>query len=165
MMPAGGSRDSWLFDDDDRSFMAIALGEARDTGRAGEVPVGAVIVADGREIARAGNLREHAADPTGHAEIRVLRAAALRSGDWRLPGHTLYVTLEPCPMCVAACRQARIDLLVWGAADPRIGACGTVLDLAEDARLGPPLAHRGGLGAQTSEELLRSFFEKRRRTS
>ncbi|MCP4594064.1 MAG: nucleoside deaminase, partial [bacterium] len=83
-------------------------------------------------------------------------------GDWRLPGHTLYVTLEPCPMCISACRQARLDLVVWGANDRVQGACGTVLDLAEDPRFGVPLAHRGGLAAADAGRLLQEFFAKQR---
>jgi len=153
----------WVFDDADRAFMAVALEEAREAAERGEVPVGAVVVRGGEIVARAGNQRQHAHDPAGHAEILALREAARAGGDWRLEECTLYVTLEPCPMCVAACRQARVDLVVWGAADPAMGACGTVLDLAEDPRLGPPLAHRGGLAADDSSTMLRAFFAGRRR--
>ena len=152
----------WLFDGADRRYMAEAMAEAIAAGSRGEVPVGAVVVCDGEVVARAGNRREGSADPTAHAELLALRAAGTASGDWRLGRCTLYVTLEPCPMCVAACRQARLGLLVWGAEDPRAGACGTMLDLAEDPRLGPPLAHRGGLAAQDASDLLRAFFAKRR---
>ncbi len=155
----------WVFDDTDRRFMTEALAEARAAAERGEVPVGAVIVSAGEIITRASNQRRRPADPAGHAEILALRAAAARLGDWRLPSCTLYVTLEPCPMCVSACRQARLDLVVWGAADEVLGACGSVLDLAEDARLGPPLAHRGGLLAEDSSQLLRQFFAKRRSSS
>ncbi len=95
----------------------------------------------------------------------MLREAASVRRDWRLEGCTLYVTLEPCPMCVSACRQARVDLVVWGAADPVMGACGTVLDLAEHPRLGPPLATRGGLEAEAAAALLRGFFANRRLSS
>ncbi len=158
--------EDWLFDEADRHFMEAALEEAREAAARGEVPVGAVVVdADRREVARAGNRRQSAPDPAGHAEILALREAARRQGDWRLEGCTLYVTLEPCPMCVAACRQARLDLVVWGAPDPVLGACGTVADLAEDPRLGPPLAYRGGLLAEASSELLRAFFAKRRKNA
>jgi tRNA(adenine34) deaminase len=145
--------------------MAIALNEARGALAANEVPVGAVMVRDGEVIARAGNTRHRRADPLGHAELEVLREAARSSGDWRLEGCTLYVTLEPCPMCVFACRQARLDLVVWGARDRRLGACGSVADLAEDPRFGPPLAHRGGLEQGKSRKLLEGFFAKRRRSS
>ncbi len=158
--------EDWLFDDEDRRFMEAALEEAREAAARGEVPVGAVVVdADRREVARAGNRRQSVPDPAGHAEILALREAARNQGDWRLEGCTLYVTLEPCPMCVAACRQARLDLVVWGAPDPVLGACGTVADLAEDPRLGPPLAQRGGLLAEASSELLRAFFAKRRKNA
>lgn len=145
--------------------MAMALAEAEAAGERGDVPVGAVLVRDGDEVARAGNRRHQDHDPTAHAEMLVLREAARRAGDWRLEGHTLYVSLEPCPMCVAACRQARLELVVWGAADPVAGACGSTLDLAEHPRLGRPLAHRGGLGADASSELLRRFFAKQREPS
>lgn len=155
----------WVFDDADHSFMAAALAEAESAGRRGEVPVGAVITRGGEIIAGAGNRRQKSADPSGHAEILAMRAGGEIVGDWRLEGCTLYVTLEPCPMCASACRQARLDLLIWGAEDPQAGACGTVLDLAGDPRLGPPLAHRGGLDADISRELLRRFFAKHRRSS
>lgn len=157
--------EDWLFSDDDRRCMALALDEARAAAGRGEVPVGAVVARDGEVIARAGNRRQAPADPLGHAELLVLREAARRVGDWRLGGCTVYVTLEPCPMCTSACRQARLDLVVWGVSDPRMGACGTVVDLAEDPRLGPPLAHRGGLGAEASRQLLEGFFAKRRHSS
>ena len=142
--------------------MAAALDEARAAARRGEVPVGAVVVRSGDIVAREGNRRRELADPSAHAEILALRTAGGTLGDWRLTDCTLYVTLEPCPMCVAACRQARLDLVVWGAVDPTMGACGSALDLAEDPRLGPPLAHRGGLGAEESQRLLRDFFAKQR---
>ncbi len=155
----------WVFDDADRTAMAAALAEARAAAERDEVPVGAVVVADGRIVARAGNRRHGDHDPAGHAELIALRAAAALRGDWRLDGCSLYVTLEPCPMCVTACRQARLDLVVWGAPDPVAGACGSVIDLAEDPRLGPPLATRGGLAAETSRVLLAGFFAKRRNSS
>jgi tRNA(adenine34) deaminase len=155
----------WIFDDEDRRFMALALAEARAASSSGEIPVGCVVVRRGDVVGRAGNRRRHTGDPAAHAEILALRDAGTRIGDWRLDGCTLYVTLEPCPMCVSACRQARIDLIVWGAADPTMGACGTVIDLAEDPRLGPPVAHRGGLEADACGEILRSFFANSRRSS
>ncbi len=158
--------EDWLFDEADRRLMEAALAEAREAAARGEVPVGAVVAdASRRLVARAGNRRQGDADPAGHAEILALREAARAAGDWRLAGHTLYVTLEPCPMCVAACRQARLDLVVWGAPDPVLGACGSVADLAEDPRLGPPQAHRGGLLAGEASALLRDFFAKRRKNA
>ena len=154
----------WVFDDRDRSFMAAALDEAAAAADHGEVPVGAVIVRQGRIIARTGNRRERDHDPLGHAELLALRQAARHLGDWRLEGCVMYVTLEPCPMCTAACRQARLDLVVWGAADERLGACGSVLNIADDPRLGPALAQRGGLEADQCSRLLRRFFAKQRRS-
>ena len=156
---------SWVFNDGDRSFMGEALEEAAAAGAREEVPVGAVLVSDGAVIARAGNRREELQDPTAHAEILVLGAAGRRFGDWRLDAATLYVTLEPCPMCLEACRQARVALVVWGAPDPIMGACGSVLDAAEDPRLHPPVAQRGGLLADASSTLLKEFFAKRRLSS
>jgi len=157
--------ESWLFDETDHRFMAEALAEARAAAARGEVPVGAVLVRNGEIVARAGNRRQELHDVTAHAELLVLRQGGAMLGDWRLEGCTLYVTLEPCPICTAACRQARLELVVWAAADSRLGACGSVIDLAEDARLGPTLAQRGGLGASAARDLLRSFFAKRRETS
>ena len=156
---------NWVFDDHDHRYMAQALDEARAAGELGEVPVGCVVVKGGKIIARAGNRRQQSNDPSAHAEILALGAAGERLGGWRLEGCTLYVTLEPCPMCVSACRQARVNLIVWGASDPSLGACGTVLDLAEDPRLGPPVAHRGGLAAEASSQFLQSFFTKSRHSS
>jgi tRNA(adenine34) deaminase len=155
----------WVFHDDDRRFMAEALADAEAAALRGEVPVGAVITRDGEIIARAGNQRQEKADPTAHAELITLRAAGRVIGDWRLEDCTLYVTLEPCAMCTAACREARLQLVIWGAADEREGACGSVLDLAADPRLGSLLAHRGGLEAERSRRLLKSFFAKQRQSS
>jgi len=155
----------WVFDGDDHRFMGLALAEAQSAAERGEVPVGCVITYRGEVIARAGNLKQEPHDPAGHAEIRALRAAGEFVGDWRLEDCTLYVTLEPCPMCISSCRQARIDLVVWGAPDPVLGACGSVIDLAEDPRLGRLLAQRGGLRAEESRDLLQSFFTKTRNSS
>jgi len=155
----------WLFDDADHRFMGLALDEARAAAERGEVPVGCVVTRQGEIISRAGNHRQGTSDPAGHAEIRALRAAGQIIGDWRLECCTLYVTLEPCTMCVSACRQARLDLVVWGTPDPMLGACGSAIELAEDPRLGRPLAHRGGLRAEECRDLLQSFFSKTRRSS
>ena len=155
----------WVFDEVDRAHMSEALAEAEKAGLRDEIPVGAVVVHDGVIIAREGNRRRESADPCAHAEILALREAGRVVGDWRLSRCTLYVTLEPCAMCTAACRQARLDLVVWGADDPQGGACGTTLDIAEDPRLGAPLAHRGGLCADASRELLQRFFAKQRGSS
>ena len=155
----------WVFDDADRGLMELALEQARAARDRGEVPVGAVLSRAGAVLAAAGNHRQHHGDVSGHAEILVLREAGAALGDWRLDGCTLHVTLEPCPMCVAACRQARLELVVWGADDPRQGACGSAVDLAAEPRLGRPLAHRGGLMADESRRLLAAFFANRRRSS
>ena len=152
----------WVWDDTDRRFMRTALDEAIAAAERDEVPVGAVVVRRGRVIAAAGNRRHELGDPTAHAEILAIRAAAESSGDHRLTDCTLYVTLEPCPMCVTVCRQARLGLVIWGADDPEAGACGTVVDFAADRRLGPALANRGGLEADRSARLLKDFFAKRR---
>ena len=156
---------SWVFDEADHAFMEEALVEAAAAGVRGEAPVGAILVSDDAIIARSGNRREELHDPTAHAEILVLGAAGREIGDWRLDGATLYVTLEPCPMCLEACRHARLSLVVWGAPDPVMGACGSVIDAAEDPRLHPPIAQRGGLLADTASRLLKEFFAKRRLSS
>jgi tRNA(adenine34) deaminase len=155
----------WVFDETDRTFMERALLQARSAAGRGEVPVGAVLVRDGEILAEAGNERQSVHDVSAHAEILALRRAGAAAGDWRLEGCTMYVTLEPCAMCVAACRQARLRLVVWGAPDSRAGACSSTLGLAEDPRLGPPLAHRGGLLCGASRDLLVEFFANRRQSS
>lgn len=145
----------------DLAFMQMALAEARAAGAAGEVPVGAVLVKDGALIARAHNRPIADQDPTAHAEIRVLRAAARSLGNYRLPDTTLYVTLEPCPMCVGAMLHARVARVVYAADDPKTGALGGAVDL-----LGAALPHRfevaRGVLAEPCAELLRAFFRARR---
>jgi tRNA(adenine34) deaminase len=153
----------WVFDEDDDRHMRSALDEARAAAARDEVPVGAVVVRGGEIIARAGNRRHELGDPTAHAEVLAIRMAAEAVGDFRLDGCTLYVTLEPCAMCITTCRQARLDLVIWGADDPKAGGCGSMIDLAGDRRLGPPIAHRGGLAAEPARALLEDFFAKRRR--
>lgn len=155
----------WVFDADDRSFMVAALAEAEAAAARGEVPVGAVVTRGGEIIARCGNRRQEESDPAAHAEVIALREAGREIGDWRLSDCTLYVTLEPCLMCAAACREARLQLVIWGAEDERAGAFGSVIDLAADPRLGPSLAHRGGLEADRCRELLLRFFAKQRQSS
>lgn len=143
-------------------FMRIALGEARMAATSGEVPVGAVIERGGEVIAAAGNEREEKKDPTAHAEMIAIRLAARKLGGWRLPGCTIYVTIEPCPMCAGAIYQARLDRLVYGAPDPKAGACGTLMDLVRDERLNHQVDVVGGVLAEESAALLREFFSSRR---
>jgi tRNA(adenine34) deaminase len=143
--------------------MRQALDCARDAYALGEVPVGAVLVdADGGVLARAANAPIATHDPTAHAEIIVLRAAGQLLRNYRLPGCTLYVTLEPCAMCVGALVHARIARLVFGATDPKTGACGSVFDLAANPRMNHRITVMGGVLAEDSAELLRRFFAARR---
>jgi tRNA(adenine34) deaminase len=146
----------------DRHWMAMALRLAVTAGRRGEVPVGAVVVRDGRVVGRAGNASIATSDPAGHAEVRALRAAARRAGNHRLPGATLYVTLEPCAMCMGAAVQARIARLVYGCPDPKGGAAGSLYDLARDGRLNHRMAVTAGVGAPAARDLLQGFFRARR---
>ena len=147
---------------DDEAAMAIALDEARAALEHGEVPVGAVALVDGEVVARAHNERERRGDPTAHAEVLVLRAAAELLGGWRLGDVTLVVTLEPCPMCAGALVAARVGRLVFGAPDPRAGACGSLYNLCADPRLNHELPLTGGVRAEESAALLAAFFVERR---
>lgn len=143
--------------------MRLALTLANQAEAAGEVPVGAVVVRDGEVIGEGWNRPIGTHDPTAHAEIVALRAAAGLVGNYRLPGTTLYVTLEPCPMCAGAIIHARVDRVVFGANDPRAGAAGTVFDLLpSDDRFNHTVRCSGGVLAAESGELLRSFFRARR---
>ncbi len=148
--------------DDDRNFMRLALDLAIGAGETGEVPVGSVVVRDGEVIGQAGNGRERAGDPTAHAEILALRQAAEAVGSWRLSGATIYVTLEPCPMCAGALVLARVSRLVYGAPDPKAGACGSLYNLCQDPRLNHEVAVvRGVLGAEAGAVLSKWFLAKR----
>lgn len=147
---------------EDRYWMSLALQEAERGQEAGEVPVGAVVVLDGRCLARAHNAPIGERDPTGHAEIRVLREAAQRLANYRLPGTTLYVTLEPCPMCVGAMVHARVARLVYGAPDPRTGAAGGALDLVSHPSHNHRIEVTGGVEAERAAAMLREFFRLRR---
>ncbi len=147
---------------DDLDFMRAALDRARAAEAAGEVPVGAVLVRDGEIIGRARNRPIEANDPTAHAEILALREAAAAAGNYRLPDTTLYVTLEPCPMCAGALVHARVSRLVYGAADPRAGAAGSVFDLVRSEALNHRMEVRAGVLADESRELLQGFFRARR---
>lgn len=142
--------------------MRLALAEARDAAERDEVPVGAVLVHAGRVIASRGNERELRHDPTAHAEMLVLRDAAALLGGWRVLDATLYVTLEPCPMCAGALVQARVARLVYGATDPKGGAAGTVLDLTSHPVLNHVVEVAGGILADEAAAILREFFEERR---
>ena len=146
----------------DEAAMRLALAEARAAAAEGEVPVGAVVVQGGRVIAAGRNAPITASDPTAHAEIAALRAAAARLGNYRLEGCTLYVTLEPCAMCAGAMLHARLDRMVYGASDPKTGAAGSVLDLFGDPRLNHRTQAQGGVLADECGALLREFFEPRR---
>ncbi len=153
----------WAFDDADRDAMRRALELAAAAAAAGDVPVGAVVVdADGAVVGAAGNRREQDHDPTAHAEVLALRQAAARLGRWRLGGCTLFVTVEPCAMCAAACVLARLDCVVWGAADPKAGFAGSLANLLDDDRLNHRVAWRSGLLAADSAALLDRFFAKLR---
>lgn len=147
---------------DDDGFMGLALEAARRAGAAGEVPVGAVVVIASQVVAAAANRREELADPTAHAEILALREAAAASGTWRLSEATLYVTLEPCPMCAGALVAARLGRLVFGAADPKAGACGSLYNLCADPRLNHELPVRAGVRAGECSEVLSGWFAARR---
>jgi tRNA(adenine34) deaminase len=152
--------------DTDRSaherLMGMAIEQARHAERHDDVPIGAVVARDGEPLAAAGNERELRRDPTAHAEVLAIRAAAEALGGWRLPGTTLYVTLEPCAMCAGAIVLARIPTVVFGAPDPKAGAAGSVLDVLVE----PALNHRpmvtGGVLETECAALLSSFFAARR---
>lgn len=142
--------------------MREAMGLAHEAESLGEVPVGAVVVRDGVIVGRGFNAPISSHDPSAHAEVRALRDAALRLANYRLPGCTLYVTLEPCAMCAGAIQHARIARLVYGAPDPKTGACGSVVNLFDEARLNHHAEIVGGVLAEECGDLLRAFFAARR---
>ena len=146
----------------DRAFMALALEQAQLAWQHGEVPVGAVVVCDGAVIATGFNQPIGQHDPTAHAEIVALRAAAEHLGNYRLPGCTLYVTLEPCVMCSGAMMHARLARVVYAAQDPKTGACGSVLDLFAEEKLNHHAAVEGGVLADEASTMLKAFFAERR---
>jgi tRNA(adenine34) deaminase len=146
----------------DLTFMQRALDLARKAERAGEVPVGAVIVRDGRIIAEGANCPIGSRDPTAHAEMIALRAASAASDSYRLTGTTLYATLEPCAMCAGAMVHARVQRLVYGATDPRAGAAGSVFDIVRSAALNHRIDCTSGVLAEDCGTLLREFFAARR---
>lgn len=145
--------------------MRIALAEAMAAGASGDVPVGAVVVdADGSLLGRGRNAREAMGDPTAHAELLALRAAAAAQGQWRLSGHTLVTTLEPCTMCAGALVLARVDRLVYGTPDPKAGAAGSLWDVVRDRRLNHRPEVLSGVLAAECGAVLRDFFAARRPT-
>jgi len=147
---------------EDELMMELALKEALKSEALGEVPVGAVLTGSGKVIAGAGNIVRTGCDPVGHAEIRVLQKAAQRLHNYRLPGTTLYVTLEPCAMCAAALVHARIARLVFGAEDPKGGGVISRYGIGRDGRLNHSFAVSGGVLEGRCRLLLRNFFQKRR---
>ncbi len=145
--------------------MGEALAEAERAEAIGEVPVGAVVVYDGGIVGRGHNRRETSFDPTSHAEILALRDASEKLQRWRLTGCTMYVTLEPCPMCAGALVNARLDCLVFGATDPKAGSCGSLYNIPTDERLNHRLDLVAGVRADEASLQLRNFFRKRRSKS
>lgn len=142
--------------------MGIALEEARRAAEVGEVPVGAVVVVGGEVVARAHNHREADHDPSAHAELLAVREACAAAGTWRLPDATVVVTLEPCPMCAGAMVQARVARVVFGAPDPKAGACGSLYHLGADPRLPHEFDVVHGVRAEECGALLRDFFADHR---
>jgi tRNA(adenine34) deaminase len=147
---------------DDEALMRMALERARACLGHGDVPIGAVVARGGEALAAAGNERELRRDPTAHAEVLAIRAAAERLGSWHLDGCTIVVTLEPCAMCAGAVVLGRVERLVYGTADPKAGFAGSLGDLVRDPRLNHRAEVEGGLLAEESGELLRAFFRDRR---
>ena len=144
-------------------WMDLALSEAALTAGSGDVPIGAVVLdADGRVIGTGRNRREECGDPTAHAEVLALREAAAQRGEWRLEGCTLVVTLEPCAMCAGAIVLARVPTVVFGAWDPKAGACGSVFDIVRDPRLNHWVEVTGGVREKECAALLREFFRAHR---
>lgn len=148
--------------DADSLFMRMALEQAAKSAAMGEVPIGAVLVREVTILAKAHNHREAWQDPTAHAELIVIREGAKALGQWRLIDATLYVTLEPCAMCLGAIVLARIPRLVFGAKDPKAGACGSVLDFASDPRLNHRVEVVGGMLEEESQRVLTRFFKELR---
>ena len=149
--------------ENDRDWMRLALAAARRAVGAEEVPVGAIVVREGRELARAHNAPIGLCDPTAHAEVLALRRAALVCGAYRMPGTTLYSTVEPCPLCFGAALLARVERIVYGARDPKAGVLGSVTDLAAVRGFNHRIAVEGGVLAEEAADLLRGFFRPRRR--
>jgi tRNA(adenine34) deaminase len=157
MMPGDGHTQ-------DLTFMRMALEEAAKAPAVGEVPIAALIVQDGQVLAQAHNYRELWQDPTAHAEVIAIRAAATSLGTWRLTGTTLYVTVEPCAMCIGAIILARVHRVVFGAWDPKAGACGSLFNLPSEPKLNHQVLVTGGVLDQESQALLQKFFKELRET-
>ncbi|MGH7206019.1 MAG: tRNA adenosine(34) deaminase TadA [Nitrospiraceae bacterium] len=151
-----------FIEDKDLEYMQLALEQARLAPARGEVPIGAVLVLDGQVLAQVHNFREVWQDPTAHAEVVAIREAATRLGTWRLTGTTLYVTIEPCSMCAGAIIQSRVSRLVFGARDPKAGACGSVFNLPDERRLNHKVQVIGGVMERESQELMQAFFKRLR---
>ncbi len=147
---------------EDPQYMSLALEQARKARDQGGVPVGAVVIFEGQVVGAGHNEKETLADPTAHAEIAAIRQAAQRLGRWRLSGCVLYATLEPCPMCMGALLQARVDRLVFGCPDPKAGAALTLFQMANDSRLNHRVAVESGVLGEESALLLKEFFRERR---
>lgn len=154
-----------IFSEDDAMFMGEALSLAKKAADLGEVPVGALLVLEGRVIGRGWNLRETRQSPIEHAEIMAIREASENVNAWRLSGAKLYVTLEPCLMCAGAIYQARISEVIFGALDPKAGACGSLYCVHEDARLNHRFLVKKGLLAEECGSVLKAFFRQRRKAS
>jgi tRNA(adenine34) deaminase len=157
-----GISDSDTIDFDER-FMTQALNEAHRAYKADEVPVGCVIVHDSLIIGRGYNRTESLQDPTAHAEMLAITAAAEHLGSWRLSGCTVYCTLEPCAMCSGALVLARVDRLVFGAADPKFGACGSIFNIVQDPRLNHRMALSIGILGDDCAAIMQDFFKKKRK--
>lgn len=148
--------------DADLRWMDRALAMAREAAECDEVPIGAVLVAPDGAVFEERNRTRELADPTAHAEALAIRRAAAHQGDWRLEGHTLYATLEPCAMCAGAIVLARVDRVVYGAADPKAGMCGSLHNLVQDERLNHRVVLVTGVRADEASSLLKTFFADRR---
>lgn len=146
----------------DRQYMRMAIEQAQLAAQAGEVPVGAILVKDGQVISKAFNKPIATHDPSAHAEMLALREAALAEQNYRIPGSTLYVTLEPCAMCSGAMLHARVDRVVYGAPDSKTGAAGSVLDLFSSKQINHQTSVEGGIMSEECGQLLREFFKGRR---
>jgi tRNA(adenine34) deaminase len=163
--PDQGSGEEVVLHEIDERYMGEAMLVAREAERAGDLPIGAIIVKDGVVIARAGNARSLNGDPTAHAEIIALREAAEVVGGWRLHGCTLYVTLEPCTMCAGAIVLARVDRVVYAATDPKAGAVESLYEVLSDERLNHQPDIRGGVCREEAGEMLTTFFRSKRKNA